>query len=99
MAGNWVGKYGNGSASPSFYYAFVIKSNGTLEEINQLGVKIGEGIWTISGNKFVATLHYLANPSGGFSVDATLNEGKNNLTGTWGYGNNVSDGGSFYMNK
>lgn len=99
MAGTWVGKYGNGTDSPNIYYAFSIKSNGTLEEINKYGVKIGEGIWTISGNKFVATLHYLANPSGGFSVTATLNDSKNKLTGTWGYGNSATDGGAFYMNK
>ena len=99
IAGNWVGKYGNGSDVPNIYYAFIIKSNGTLDEVNKYGVKIGEGTWTISGNKFLATAHYLANPSGGFSVNATLSGDKINLTGTWGYGNNASDGGTFYMHK
>lgn len=99
MAGNWVGKYGNGSDSPALYFAFVLRSNGTMDEVNKYGVKLATGTWTINGNKFVASLRYVADSSNGFSVTATLNEAKNTLTGTWGYRYNVSNGGAFYMNK
>ncbi|NII28803.1 hypothetical protein HB364_27220 [Pseudoflavitalea sp. X16] len=99
MAGNWVGKYGNGSDSPALYFAFVLGSSGTIEEVNKYGVKLAKGTWTINGYKFVASLRYLADASNGYSVTATLNEAKNTLTGTWGYRYNVSNGGAFYMNK
>lgn len=99
MVGNWVGKYGYDTNSSTYYYAFQIKSDGTMKEINQYGVVKGEGTWSVSGNQFTATYHSSSNSSVVYVVKATVNAGKNNLTGTWGYGSAMSDGGAFYMNK
>lgn len=99
LAGNWVGKYGYDTNSSTYYYAFQLKSDGTMKEVNQYGVVKGEGTWSVSGNQFTVTYHSTANASVVYTVKATVNAGKNNLTGTWGYGSAMSDGGAFYMNK
>lgn len=99
FAGKYVGKYGTGNNTPSVFFSFNLKQNGTLEELDETGEVIGTGAWSISGNTFHGTSHYIFPLTNFFALTANYEASKKKLTGTWGYGNNDKDGGKWYMTK
>ncbi len=100
MTGKWVGKFGFEEETPSTYYSFTLKSDGTLEERNSSNEKIGEGTWSLTGTSFVAKHHYYSTTGTTFTDVATYNaQAKKLENGTWGYSNNATDGGKWFMQK
>ncbi|MFT3682615.1 MAG: hypothetical protein QM791_20330 [Ferruginibacter sp.] len=100
VAGRWIGKFGFETESPDTYYSFSLKSNGTMEELNSSNEKIGEGTWTLVGTVFTAKHHYTGGNGTSFTDVATYNaQTKTFSNGTWGYSNNTSNGGKWFMSK
>lgn len=99
ISGIWEGKYGNGTKTPDWFWSFKIDPNGVIHELNSTGDKIGDGIWTQSGDKFLSTYHNDSPYNATYSLKATYNTSERTLTGTWGFGNNDSDGGTFKLAK
>lgn len=99
IAGRWEGKYGNGTKTPDWFWSFEISPGGVIDELNSSGDKIGDGIWTLSGDKFLSTYHNDFPYNATYSLKATYNSSEKTLTGTWGFRNNDSDGGTFKLTK
>lgn len=99
VAATYEGKFGTGNNSPSSFFSFNVKPDGVLEELNSSGSVKGKGIWTISGNTFQGTTHDLFPVTNFYSYRATYDAATKKLTGTWGYGNNETDGGQWHMTK
>lgn len=100
IAGTYEGKFGTGDNTPSSFFSFNIKPNGILEEISNTGEVLGTGIWTISGSTFQGSYDYNEPSNNSYSVKATYDASAKNLTnGTWGYGNNETNGGKWNMTK
>jgi hypothetical protein len=99
IAGIFEGKYGNGTKTPDFFWRFEIGAGGVIKELNSGGEKIGDGIWTKSGDNFLSTYHNDTPYNATYSLKAVYNNAERTLTGTWGYGNNDFDGGTFKLTK
>ena len=99
LTGVLEGKYGTGTNTPSSFYSFNLKADGTMQELNSAGEINGTGTWTITGTTFRATHHYLFPANAFFVTTGTYNTATKTITGTWGYGSNDSDGGKWYMTK
>ena len=97
--GVWEGKYGNGTKTPDWFWSFEIDPDGVIHELNSGGEKIGKGIWTKTATNFVSTYHNDRPYNATYSLKATYNESEGTLKGTWGYGNNETDGGTFSLSK
>ena len=89
---------GTGNNAPSSFYSFNVKENGVLEELNNSGMVVGTGTWTISGETFKGK-YLTVFPTASYSVKATFDLTTDKLTGTWGYGDSETDGGKWFMNK
>jgi len=97
--GTWIGKYGNGSKVPDWFWSFEIDPNGVIHELDNGGKKIGKGMWTKAGNEFKSTYHNDEPYDATYSMKAIVNEEDGTLKGTWGFENNEADGGTFVLNK
>ncbi len=100
--GFWVGKYGNGStAYPTNGYAALFRSNGTVRVFDGADTTKAlkaEGTYTVTGADVKATYTYT--PGGSkFSFAATVDGKFTFLEGTWGSGDNTTNGGRWFMNK
>lgn len=101
IEGYWVGKYGNGSATPASGYSMLIEPGGVLMVAD--GSKMSSsskavGTWTITDNVFKATYTY-QNGGSTFSIQANFHENGKLTEGTWGQGSNVSGSGTWYMDR
>lgn len=99
IAGKYEGKFGTDNNNPSSFYSFNIKQNGTLEELSSSGEMIGTGTWTLNGNSFRGSYHYIFPATSFFVVTGTYDAHSKKITGTWGYGSNDKDGGKWHMTK
>lgn len=99
IAAVYEGKFGTGTNVPSSFFSFKVDANGVLQEVNSTGTVIGKGIWTLTGNTFYGTYHYLPPSNNTYSVKATYDVAAKKFTGTWGYGNNDTNGGDWFMVK
>lgn len=99
LSGKYEGKFGTGTNSPSSFFGFNIKQNGTLEEISSSGEVIGTGTWTITGNNFTGSYHYIFPATSFFKVAGTYDASSKKISGTWGYGSSDKDGGKWFMTK
>jgi hypothetical protein len=101
VEGYWVGKYGNGSATPGSGYSMVIEPGGTVMVADGSTMSSSSkaiGTWTLTGNVFKATYTY----SGGgstFSIQANWSSDGKLTGGTWGSGTNVSGSGTWFMDR
>jgi hypothetical protein len=99
IEGTWVGKYGTGNNNPGSFFSFNIKANGVIEEIGSDGQVKGTGTWKLE-NKILSATYTWVPPSGTkFSVLGAFNAAQGKILGNWGYGNSVTDGGLWEMNK
>jgi len=100
VEGLWVGKYGSADAAPTFGYSMAVEADGKL--ILAAGSNLTEnsralGTWTLTGNTFKATYTY--EEGGTYSIQATWNNKGKMSEGTWGYETDVSNGGTWYMDR
>lgn len=99
IPGVYIGKYGTGNNTPSSFYSFNIKGDGTIQEINSSGLVVGTGTWTLNGKTFRASYHYTMPATAFFVASATYDPITKKLAGTWGYGSSDNDGGKWHMTK
>lgn len=99
VAGMYEGKYGTGNNTPSTFYSFNLKADGTMEELASDGEVKGTGTWGMSGNTFTANHKYTFPANAFFVSTGTYDASAKKITGTWGYGSSNSDGGKWYMVK
>lgn len=100
IEGVWTGKYGTGNNKPSSFYSFNIKAGGVIEELDANGAVKGKGTWKLDNNKILmASYNYLPPANAKFSVIGAFNAGDGRILGNWGYGESVTDGGSWEMTK
>ena len=97
--GYWKGKYVTGSAIPTSDYTMVLEENGKFTVASNAtiyGSSPAIGTYTLNGTIFRGTYTYL---SGGqqYSCKGTYNATTKRITGTWGYGISVVNGGNFYL--
>jgi hypothetical protein len=96
IEGKYVGKYGYGNEEPSISYILNVKPGGIIEELNTSGVsKCVSGNWNLTGNTFKAKYQWKAPLNSIFSIAATFDPSTGKLTGTWGYGDNATNGGKW----
>lgn len=96
--GYWKGKYGTGTSLPTYDYTMVLEEDGKFTVASNstiFGSSPATGTYTISGNIFKGTYMYLF--GGQYSCKGTFNAATKRITGTWGYGTSVVNGGGFYL--
>lgn len=101
IEGYWVGKYGNGSATPASGYTMLVEAGGVLTIADGSTISSSSkavGTWTMTGNVFKATYTY-QNGGATFSIQANFNNTGKLSDGTWGSGSNVSGSGTWYMDR
>ena len=98
--GYWMGKYGVGAAVPNLDYTMALEENGKFTVASNNATINGSspaiGTYTINGTIFRGTYTYLSD-GGQYSCKGTYNANTNRITGTWGYGTSVVNGGNFYL--
>ena len=100
VEGTYVGKYGFGNDTPDLDFIFKVSPNGIFQEISATSGNVkGQGTWNVNGNTLTATYTMLFSPYSKYSVSGTYDPATQKMTGTWGYDNNVSDGGKMDMAK
>lgn len=99
LHGIWAGKFGTGNNTPSSFFGFNIKANGSIEELDPSGKAIGTGSWKYENNIFTASWQYEAPSTAKFSAVATYNTSIQKLLGNWGYNTSTTNGGSWEMSK
>lgn len=98
VEGIYVGKYGFGNDNPDLDFKFKVSPGGIFQEIStSTGNVKGQGTWSVNGNTLTATYTMLFSPYSKYSVSGTYDPATQKMTGTWGYDNNVSDGGKMDM--
>lgn len=100
VEGLWIGKYGNGSATPTNGYSMVVEPGGRLTVADGDNITTsskGYGTWTLTGNVFTATYTY----SGGstYSIKADWSNNGKMTNGTWGPGSTPTGGGTWFMDR
>lgn len=101
IVGFWKGNYGNSAATPSNFYAALIRADGTIrmygDYTDTTTANKAEGTYQFNNNTITARYTYLV---GGavFSISATMSN-NNLLEGTWGPNTNTTGGGTWNMNK
>lgn len=100
VEGTYVGKYGFGNDTPDLDFIFKVSPGGIFQEISaSTGNVKGQGTWSVNGNTLTATYTMLFSPYNKYSVSGTYDPATQKMTGTWGYDNNVTDGGKMEMAK
>ena len=97
LDGVWTGKSVTESNNSTSFYSFEIKANGTLNRLDEAGAVAGTGTWSVSNNIFEGTYKNTNNAK--FSVIGSYNKGLAKILGNWGYGNSVTNGGTWEMTR
>ncbi len=100
IEGSWVGKYGNGTATPGSGYSMVVEAGGKIvvaDGATLNGSSIANGTYTLVGNVFKGTYTYVGGST--YSFQANFNNAGKLEVGTWGSGTNVTGGGTWYMDR
>ena len=97
LDGIWTGKSVTESNNSTSFYSFQIKPDGTLNRLDEAGAVAGTGTWSVSNNIFEGTYKNTNNAK--FSVIGSYNKGLAKILGNWGYGNSVTNGGTWEMTR
>ena len=98
--GLYAGKYGFGNDVPDTEQKYRIKAGGVFQEIGtSSGTVIGQGTWSMTGNKLTASYTMNFAPFNKYSIVATFNATTGKLVGTWGGEHNSADGGKIDMTR
>jgi hypothetical protein len=96
--GYWKGKYGSGTSLPALDYTMALEEDGKFTVSAHptfFGSAPAIGTYTINGSIFKGTYTYLS--GGQYSCKGTYNSLTKRISGTWGYGTSVINGGNFYL--
>jgi hypothetical protein len=94
LIGRWIGTWGSGSQDTPNYFSFLFNQNNVFQLLDASGAVIANGNYTLSGTGFSATYTYTA--GGTYSVSGSQ-DAAGILNGSWGSGNNTSNGGKWKM--
>jgi hypothetical protein len=97
LDGVWSGNSVTESGNTKSFYSFEIKPNGILNRLDETGAVAGTGIWSVSSNIFEGTYKNANNTK--FSVIGSYNKSLAKILGNWGYGNSVTNGGTWEMSR
>jgi hypothetical protein len=98
--GLWVGKYGNGTATPASGFSMVVESGGKVtvaDGDNITSSSKAAGTWTLTGNVFKATYTYTGGNT--FTIQANWSNDGKMTGGTWGNGSSPTGSGTWYMDR
>jgi hypothetical protein len=101
VEGLWVGKYGSGTAEPSFGYSMVVEAGGTLTVADGASITASAkaaGTWTLTGNVFKATYTY-SGGGGTYSIQGNWSNDGKMVTGTWGPNATPTGSGTWFMDR
>jgi hypothetical protein len=102
MEGLWVGKYGNGTATPTSGFSMVIESGGKITVADGDNITTSSkaaGTWTVTGNVFKATYTYSTPGGSTFSIQADWSNDGKMTNGTWGSGSSATGSGTWFMDR
>ncbi|HUR32086.1 MAG TPA: hypothetical protein VMZ69_11695 [Saprospiraceae bacterium] len=101
LVGEWDGEYSFQSGPFNNFLSFDFKPGGVLDQLDQAGLKIGEGTWEFSNADTLILGTYILLPpvSDTFSFIANFEKEEENINGTWGYGQQQYAGGYFRIDK
>lgn len=95
--GTWSGSSVTESTNTKSFYSFDIKPNGVLNRLDETGAVVSTGVWSMSNNIFEGTYKNANNAK--FSVIGSYNKTLAKILGNWGYGNSVTNGGTWEMTR
>lgn len=98
LAGTWEGKWGDVNEDPSEFIKFEIKSNGTMQRLNQQGQVIAEGNWNLNGFEFTCSYTHTSNGQV-HKIKGIYTDFDGAIMGTWGYSPSDANGGTIEMSK
>ncbi|MDE3213508.1 MAG: hypothetical protein KGM98_09765 [Bacteroidota bacterium] len=103
VVGYWAGVYGNGIATPSIFYSFLIRSNGTVRiyanNADTAAADLAVGNYSYTSSTITINKYSYINGTGTYSVTGTLSADGKTWSGTWGAGANTTGGGTFSVTK
>lgn len=94
----YTGVLGAGVETPENYLQLKLEDHGSLLTINANKALPGLGNWEVEGNNFSGSFRYNAD-NVKITLAGSLDDKENIITGTWGYGENKTGGGSFVVVK
>ncbi|MHA4843152.1 hypothetical protein ACX0G7_03255 [Flavitalea antarctica] len=97
IEGAWSGSSVTESTNTKSFYSFDIRPNGVLNRLDETGAVVGTGIWSMNNNIFEGT--YKNANTAKFSVIGSYNKTVAKILGNWGYGNSVTNGGTWEMTR
>lgn len=98
VTGNWEGKFGELTETPTYHYSFFVKPDGTLVRLGANDLVEGLGEWQLNGTEFTGW-YTMGSANYKFSLKGEYKEATGKITGSWGMGDNTVNGGQFYLNK
>ncbi|MBL7729101.1 MAG: hypothetical protein JNM68_15500 [Dinghuibacter sp.] len=102
VEGLWVGKYGNGTATPASGFSMVVEAGGKVtvaDGDNITSSSKASGTWTLTGNVFKATYTYSTPGGSTFTIQANWGNNGKMTSGTWGSGSNPTGSGTWFMDR
>lgn len=102
VEGLWVGKYGNGAATPGSGFSMVVEAGGKVtvaDGDNITSSSKASGTWTLTGNVFKATYTYSSPGGSTFTIQANWGNDGKMTSGTWGSGSSPTGSGTWFMDR
>lgn len=101
IVGFWKGKWGSSDAYPTYGYAALFRSNGTVRIFDGADTATAakaEGTYTVSGTTVTANYTY-AGSANLLAISATVDSKFTFIEGTWGNSPSNTNGGRWFLNK
>ena len=94
----YTGKQGAGVHKPGSFLKLKMEDHGSLFTMDAVDQLNGSGAWNMQGNRFSGNFRQGA-AFVKVSLSGELDPATHTIVGTWGYGDNSTGGGSFYLVK
>lgn len=101
IVGYWKGKWGGSDAYPTYGYAAIFRSNGTVRVFDGADTATAakaEGTYTVSGTTVTASYLYQGATTP-ILISSKVDAKFTFLEGTWGNSPSSTSGGKWFMNK
>jgi hypothetical protein len=97
FAGTWQGNWGSGSQDPSNFIKFNFKADGTMTRLDEQGLVIATGTWTLNGINFECT--YTHNDGQVHKIAGLYTDFDGVIMSTWGWAPSKANGGTVELKK
>ena len=98
FTGIYQGKWGDITGDPHSFFKLEFKPGGNLIRYNESGQVTATGNWVMNGLEVEASYIHNANNEK-HSIKGIYTDFDGEIMGTWGYGNNKANGGTFMLKK